>query len=46
VTKTSNHEQDTFLCVYPLHRALSPIKNNRTLLFDSTPLKHSRHFDY
>jgi hypothetical protein len=41
-TNTSQRKKETFLYEYP---ALSPFAHNKTLLFSSTPLKHSSHFD-
>jgi hypothetical protein len=48
VTHTSHRKHDAFLYEYPLHWALLPTKKNtkKTLLFDSTLLKHGHHFDY
>jgi hypothetical protein len=47
VTNTSHHIQERFIYEYPLQWVLLAIKmRNRTLLFGSTPFKHSRHFGY
>jgi hypothetical protein len=44
---TSHYEQEKFIYEYPLYWVLFSIKtHNTTLLFDSTILKHGRHFDY
>jgi hypothetical protein len=47
VTNTSHHKEGPFLYEYPLHWVFLPTEtHNRTLLFGTTLLKHSRHFDY
>jgi hypothetical protein len=46
-TNTSHRKQETYLYEYPFHWVLLPTKSqNRTLLFGSIVLKHSRHFHY
>jgi hypothetical protein len=43
----SHRKQETFLYEYPLNWVLLPTEaHNRTLLFDSSALKHGRHFGY
>jgi hypothetical protein len=48
VTSTSHRKNEKFLYEYPLRWVLLLTKNthNWMLLFDSTLLKHGRHFDY
>jgi hypothetical protein len=47
LSNTSHHKQETFIYEYPLHWVLcSQRTHNRTILFGSTHLKHSCHFDY